>query len=125
MNLHLRYFLKEAFSSLGRGGAMSLVAVLTLTLASMSGGAYFLLRQNSLYWLGQAERRFEVVVYLKDGLDETGARNAAEKIKALGRVKDLTLVSPAEAAKDLAKDQGLKDYFQVLGNENPLPWAAH
>ena len=125
MNLHLRYFLKEAFSSLGRGGAMSLVAILTLTLASVSGGAYFLLRQNSLYWLGQAESRFEAVVYLKDGLDEAGVKSTSEKIKALGRVKDLVLVSPAEAARDLAKDQGLKDYFQVLGSDNPLPWALH
>ena len=125
MNFPLRYFLKEAFSSFGRGGAMGLVAVLALTLASMSGGAYLLLRQNSMYWFSQAEQRFEAVVYFKDGMDDASAKALGEKLKALPEVKDLALLSPADAAKELAKDQSLKDYFQVLANDNPLPWAAH
>jgi cell division transport system permease protein len=123
MNFPLRYFIKEALASFGRGGAMSLVAVLALTLASMALGSYALLRQNSMYWFSQAEQRFEAVVYLKDGVDEARAKLAADKVRALPQVKDLQLVSPADAAKDLVKDQALKDYVQVLSGDNPLPWA--
>ena len=83
MILPLRYFLKEALSSFSRGGAMSLVAVLALTLASMALGSYTLLRRNSLYWLDQAEHRFEAVVYLKDGIDEARAKEAAQRIRVL------------------------------------------
>lgn len=124
MNFSLRYFIKEALSSFSRGGAMSLVAVLALTLAVLALGAYERLRSNTLYWLSQAEQRLEVVVYLKDGSDEFRARALAEQMKALPNVAELRLVSPAEAAAEVAKDAALAGFLQALGGENPLPWSA-
>ncbi len=120
----LRYFFKEALASFSRGGAMSLVAVLALCLASLALGAYERLRANTLYWLSQAERRFEVVAYLKDGTDEPAARQAAEQMKALPGVDQLRLVSPAEAAAEVSKDEVLAGFLQALGGENPLPWSV-
>lgn len=124
MNLHLRYFLREALASFSRGGAMSLVAVLALTLAALSLSGFDLLRRNTQFWLGKAESRFEAVVYFKEGADEAKARALAAQIKALPEVQDLSLISPADAAKELSKDAALADYFGVLGGENPLPWSA-
>jgi cell division transport system permease protein len=124
MKFPLRYYLAEALASFGRGGAMSLVAVLALTLASLAMGGYALLRQNTQYWLSKAEDRLEVVVYFKDGLDELKAKALADQLKAFPEVQELALVSPADAAKELSKDSALADYFSVLGGENPLPWSA-
>jgi cell division transport system permease protein len=124
MNGHLRYYFREAAASFSRGGAMSLVAVLALTLAALSLSAYALLRQNTHFWLSKAESRFEAVVYLKDGVDEPKARALGEQIKALPEVSEITLISPADAAKELSKDSALAEYFGVLGGENPLPWSA-
>jgi cell division transport system permease protein len=124
MSLSPRYFVKEALSSFSRGGAMSLVAVLALTLAALAIGGWQLLRLNTRYWLDQAENRLEAVAYFKDGLDEPKVREVAEKLKALPEVQDLSLVSPADAAKELSKDPSLAEALGVLGAENPLPWSA-
>lgn len=101
-----------------------MAAVLALTLAALSLGAYDLLRENTQYWLGQAESRLEVVIYFKDGLDQTKAMALAAALKAIPEVQELTLVSPADAAKELSKDAALADFFGVLGGDNPLPWSA-
>ena len=124
MTGHFRYYFKEALASFSRGGAMSLVAVLALSLAALSLSGYALLRDNTHYWLGKAESRFEAVVYFRDGLDESKAKALAEQLKALPELLELSLVSPVEAAKELSKDSALAEYFAVLGNENPLPWSA-
>jgi cell division transport system permease protein len=124
MNLHARYYFREALASFSRGGAMSLVAVLALTLAALSLGGYDLLRRNTHYWLGRAENRFEAVVYFKEGLDEGRAKALAAQLKAFPEVRELSLVSPADAAKELSKDAALAEYFGALGSENPLPWSA-
>ncbi len=124
MSMPLRYFFKEAWSSFGRGGAMSLVAVLVLTLAALSLGSYALLRQNTLYWIAKAENRFEAVVYMKDGSNQDAAAALSDRLRALPRVKDLRLVSPAEASQELSKDRGLSEFVAALNGDNPLPWSA-
>ena len=124
MNGHLKYYFREAVSSFSRGGAMSLVAVLALTLAALALSGYALLRENTQFWLSKAEGRFEAVLYFKDGLDEARVRALAAQLKALPEVEELSLVSPADAAKELSKDAVLADYFGVMGGENPLPWSA-
>lgn len=124
MNLHARYYFREALASFGRGGAMSLVAVLALTLAAMALGAYALLKDNTHYWMLKAESRFEVVVYFKDGLGDLKVKQLAESLKTMPEVRELSLVSPAEALKELSKDSAVAEVIGVLGAENPLPWSA-
>lgn len=124
MNGELRYYFREAASSFSRGGAMSLVAVLALTLAALALSGYALLGQNTQFWLSKAESRFEAVVYLKDGLDENKARLIAEQMRVMPEVREVILLSPADSAKELSKDAVLADYFGILGTENPLPWSA-
>jgi cell division transport system permease protein len=124
MNSHARYYFREAVASFSRGGAMSLVAVLALTLAAMALSGYALLCQNTHYWLTKAESRFEAVLYFKEGLDEPRAKALADQIRAFPEVQDLSLESPSDAARELSRDAALADYFGVLGGENPLPWSA-
>jgi cell division transport system permease protein len=124
MNGHLRYYLKEAASSFSRGGAMSLVAVLALTLAALSTGGWWLLSRNLRLWLDKAEGRFELVAYFKDGMEEAGAKALFEQLKALPEAGESVLLSPSDAAKELSKDAALAEYLGLLGGENPLPWSA-
>lgn len=123
MSLPLGYFVRQGAASLARGGAMSVAAVLVLALAGLGLGGYALAWRNSAHWLAQAEQKLEAVAFHRTGSDAAQAERVRASLAALPGVREARLVSPDESARELAADLGLRDYFQILG-ENPLPYST-
>ena len=114
------YFAREALRSMLRSGPLALVALASLSLASLCGGAWGLLWANSLQWRLELGGRVQAVAYAHSGLSREACQQAFDKLQALPGVVSAEVVWPEAAAKELARDPALKAALETLG-ENPLP----
>jgi cell division transport system permease protein len=114
------YFVHEAARQAWRQRLMTFVAVATLALAALYGGAWVLLWRNAQHWshsVGQAE---ELAVYLKPGLAPAAEAALADAAKGLSGVASVELITPEEGKAQMAQDPKVASAFELLG-ENPLP----
>lgn len=114
----LLYFFREAAVNLLRSWKTSLVAVLTIAVSVLLGGAFLLASQNLMESVQNWRRDMRVVVYLRPQADP--ARLAAEAAAAPW-VASAKAVSPGEAK------QRFREIFPSLSglvegwDEEPLP----
>jgi cell division transport system permease protein len=114
------YFLREALRQAWRQRLLTLVAVASLALAALYGGAWTLLYRNAQYWIRNVGQAEQLAVYLRPGLSPAAQASALDAARAVTGVAAVELVSPQQAADDLARDPQVKAALNLLG-ENPLP----
>jgi cell division transport system permease protein len=95
----LRYFAREASLNLLRSWRVSLLAVLTITVSLLLGGAFLLASRNLAGsvegWRGQ----LRVVIYLKPGTPASDLPRLAAAARAAPWVAGVEVVSPAAARR--------------------------
>jgi cell division transport system permease protein len=95
----LRYFAREACLNLLRSWRVSLLAVLTITVSLLLGGAFLLASRNLAAsvegWRGQ----LRVVIYLKAGTPASGLPRLAAAARTAPWVAGVDVVSPAAARR--------------------------
>ncbi|HEY6323634.1 MAG TPA: permease-like cell division protein FtsX [Thermoanaerobaculia bacterium] len=117
----LRYFAREACLNLLRSWRVSLLAVLTITVSLLLGGAFLLASRNLAAsvegWRGQ----LRVVIYLKPATPASALARLAAAARAAPWVAGVDVVSPAAARRRF------RDTFPALadvidsGEGEPLP----
>jgi len=117
----LRYFAREACVNLLRSWRVSLLAVLTITVSLLLGGAFLLASRNLAGsvegWRGQ----LRVVVYLKPGTPPSDLPRLAAAARAAPWVAGVDLVSPAAARRRFRETfPTLADVIDS-GEGEPLP----
>jgi cell division transport system permease protein len=117
----LTYFLREALVNLVRGWKTSLVAILTIAVSLLLGGAFLLASRNLLESVERWRREMRIVVYLKPGTpDPVLARLTAEAGRA-------PWVTGAQAVSSAAARARFRDTFPGMSDlvegweEEPLP----
>lgn len=95
----LRYFVREACLNLLRSWRVSLLAVLTITVSLLLGGAFLLASRNLAGsvegWRGQ----LRVVIYLRPGTPASDLPRLAAAARAAPWVAGVEVVSPAAARR--------------------------
>jgi cell division transport system permease protein len=117
----LRYFAREACVNLLRSWRVSLLAVLTITVSLLLGGAFLLASRNLAGsvegWRGQ----LRVVIYLKPGTPPSDLPRLAAAARAAPWVARVDLVSPAAARRRFRETfPTLADVIDS-GEGEPLP----
>lgn len=112
------YFTKEASIGLFRNGLMTLTAVITITLALIILGSFYIVITNVNHFAEMAKGVLEIRVYLKEDADAISLQN---RMLSLEGIKEVKFVSKTEAANWLGKTLGIKDLHNYLAADNPLP----
>jgi len=117
----LRYFFHEAVVNLARGWKVSLLAILTITVSLLVGGAFLLVSRNLLASVERWRGETRVVVYLQPETAPDAMRRLAEEAARAPWAAKVDIVT-AEAARRRFQDSfpSLSDLVAGLGDE-PLP----
>lgn len=115
------YFFREALVNLARGWKVSLVAVLTITVSLLVGGAFLLVSRNLMALVERWRGEMRVVIYLQPDTPEPVARQlAAEAADAPGAFSVDVVTAPAARRRFQEAFPSLSDLVEGLGDE-PLP----
>jgi cell division transport system permease protein len=120
----LKFFLGEVGTNFTRNAAMQLTAIGTVAVTIILLGAFLYVRDTLNSFGTGVLSKIEVAVYLKDDVDDAGARTIAVRFAQDRRISGATYVS---------KRDGLRRMKTVLGNDfdtslltsNPFPNAFH
>ena len=118
---NLEFFLIEALRSFRRGALMSVVSVVTITVALVIFGIFLLSVINLGNIVGMVSSKMDIAAYVDKDLSlETAGALQLEFSKIPG-VEKVDFISRAEAWRDFKKELGSQlDLAAVIG-ENPLP----
>lgn len=117
----LVYFFREALVNLVRGWKTSLVAVLTIAVSLLLGGAFLLASQNLLESVQQWRREMRVVIYLRPATPEEAlARLTAEASRSPWAASAQAVSSKDAKARFREVFPGLSDLVEGW-EEEPLP----
>lgn len=114
----VNYFAKEAVSGLLRNSLMSLTAVVTITLALLLLGSFYMIVTNIDHFADMAKGMLEVRVYLKGNANAVDIQN---RILGFPGVSGVEYVSKEQGASWLGKSLGVDDLETYFEKENPLP----
>lgn len=114
----LGYFTREATTGLLRNGLMTFTAVVTITLALITLGSFYIVVNNVNNFTEMAKGILEVRVYLDDNADVVRVQN---QILGFDGVKSVNFVPKSEGARQLGKTLGIKELDNYLVEDNPLP----
>lgn len=117
----LAYFVREALVNLFRGWKTSLVAILTIAVSLLLGGAFLLASRNLLESVQRWRREMRIVIYLKPATpDPVLARLTAEAGRAPWVASAQAVSSAAARARFREVFPGLSDLVEGW-EEEPLP----
>jgi len=117
----LRYFFREALVNLARGWKVSLLAILTITVSLLVGGAFLLVSRNLLASVERWRSETRVVVYLQpETAPDALHRLAAEAARAPWAAKVDAVTAEAARRRFQESFPSLSDLVAGLGDE-PLP----
>ncbi|HAR63713.1 MAG TPA: hypothetical protein DF296_11375 [Candidatus Margulisbacteria bacterium] len=118
---NLEFFLKEAFFGLSRNQLMSLVAVITITISLVIYGTFILGLYNIFSMTASLQNKVEVMVYVKDNVDDSSLDKIKTEITSLVGVKQADFISKAEAWEKFKSKFALS--LELIGDDrkNPLP----
>ncbi len=115
------YYISEAFHGLRANGLVNLLAVGTISMAMLIVGFFLLVFVNLKPVISTLGDRFEMSVYLKDGLTDHEKDFLLSRLRADPGVRKVAYLSKAEALALFRKElKGQEALLQGLG-ENPLP----
>lgn len=117
----LFYFIAEAFRGLRANSLVNLLAVGTISMAMVLVGFFLIVFLNLQTAVNALGDRFELSVYLNDGLTELEKDFLQRRIKTEQGVKKVAYLSKADALLLFKKElKGQEALIQGLGG-NPLP----
>jgi len=122
--MNLRFFFREAVTSLRRNRVLSLATVFTGTVCVLVLGISLLVYLNTGNFVRQLESDVEMVVFLDNNLSRTEVTAFATSLESLPDVDEVQFVARDENLKDLESHFALgADYTleETLGGDNPLP----
>lgn len=117
----LAYFLREALVNLLRGWKTSLVAILTIAVSLLLGGAFLLASRNLLDSVERWRREMRIVIYLKPGTPD------AALVRLTADARQAPWVASAQAVTSAAARERFRETFPGLSDlvegweEEPLP----
>ena len=115
------YYVAEAFRGLRANSLVNLLAVGTISMAMVIVGFFLIVFFNVQSAIQTMGDRFEMSVYLKDGLTDHEKDFLLGRLKAEPGVRNVVALSKAEALALFKKElKGQEALLQGLG-ENPLP----
>ncbi|WP_048817836.1 permease-like cell division protein FtsX [Desulforamulus hydrothermalis] len=125
MNLNtLRYFFREAFTSLIRNSWLSLSSVGIVTVSLIILGVSLLLAVNAEKLTQSVESSVEITAFLEENVGRVDRDRIAEAIKSSPEVARLEFVSKEQALKEMKESFGERaDILESLEETNPLPDA--
>lgn len=118
------YLFREGFRNIRANRQMSVASIgILIACMILIGGALMLsLNINSL--MGYVESFNEVVVWVKDDLDEAGIRTLGSSLESIENIAAVEYVSKEAALEELTETLGSESFlagFSEYGEENPLP----
>jgi len=117
----LRYFFREALVNLARGWKVGLLAILTISVSLLVGGAFLLVSRNLLASVERWRGGMRVVIYLQPSTPADDLRRlAAEAARAPWAAGVETVTAPAARRRFQDSFPSLTDLVEGLGDE-PLP----
>ena len=117
----LRYFVKEACLNLLRSWRVSLLAVLTIAVSLVLGGAFLLASHNLAASVESWRGKMRVVIYLKPGVPPSELPRLAAAARAVPWVAAVDVVSAAAARRRFRETfPSLEDVIDS-GEGEPLP----
>ncbi|MGD2069023.1 MAG: permease-like cell division protein FtsX, partial [Gemmatimonadota bacterium] len=116
----MRYALREALAAFRRAPVLTGLSAGMVGLALFVVGLFGLAAYNLRVALSQIEERVEVVAYLRDDVTEQELELARGELEALPEVREVILVSKAEALERARQIPEFSDAFQQA-EVNPLP----
>ena len=117
----LTYFIREALVNLLRGWKTSLVAILTIAVSLLLGGAFLLASRNLLESVERWRREMRIVVYLKPGTPDTVL------VQLTADARQAPWVASAQAVTSAAARARFRETFPGMSDlvegweEEPLP----
>ncbi|MBI5402451.1 MAG: ABC transporter permease [Ignavibacteriae bacterium] len=117
--MKLRYLLKESLRGFNSAKLSTAASVITITLSLILIALYYTLSFNSNKLIKSIKDKVEIEVFINDNLNPDEINNLKEKIKTIGGVKQITLISKEEAFKIFEKEYGRE--MLDLYESNPLP----
>jgi cell division transport system permease protein len=117
----LTYFIREALVNLLRGWKTSLVAILTIAVSLLLGGAFLLASRNLLESVERWRQEMRIVVYLKPGTPD------AVLVQLTADARQVPWVASAQAVTSAAARARFRETFPGMSDlvegweEEPLP----
>ncbi len=115
------FFFGEAFRGLRANSLVNLLAVGTISMAMLIVGVFLFAFLNLQSTVSSLSERFEISVYLKDGITKNEMDYLLGRLKAEPGVRKVTYLSKAQALELFKREmKGQEALLEGLG-ENPLP----
>lgn len=120
----MKYYFREAGTSLLRNSWLSVASVGTIIISLLILGSSLLLVLNVGYVASTVESSLEITVFLANGLEEEQVERMEEEIKFVPGVETVQFVSRDQALEELRNSFGERaDILSGLDEDNPLPDA--
>ena len=117
----IRFFLKQAFTSLWRNGVMSVASVAVLMSCLVVVGAFVLLVANLNKNLDNIAKLNVIMVFCDYDLEEGKAEEIGSDIKKLSNVDKCEYISKEESLEKMKEESGDSGiYDDMTGENNPL-----
>lgn len=117
--MSLTYTVREALSSFTRTKLASIGSVLTICVALLLLGIYYVISLNAAHVISMIRERVEIEAFCEEPLTRQKMLNLQQELLAVKGVERVQFVSKEEAAKIFRKEFG-EDISSVL-DFNPLP----
>lgn len=119
----LRYLIKEGFRSVWFNRLMSLASILVLLVCLLLIGGSVLVSVNINSILDFIESQNEMLIFLVDDISDVEKDNIMHDLNRMEGVESVTFVSKDDGLVTFSEnyDEGEKDLFADLINDNPLP----
>ncbi len=117
----LRFFLKQAFTSLWRNGVMSVASVAVLMSCLVVLGAFVLLVANLNVNLDNIAKLNVIMVFCEYDLTDEETKDVESDIKALANVEKCVHITKEESLEKMKQESGDSGiYDDMTGENNPL-----
>ncbi len=113
------FIIGEAITALRRNGFMVFAAVTTIAVALFALGGITLVYRQATDYSKSLPGRFEMRIFLKEGVDFNGVKATAEQMRKVPGVKEVTWIDRRSAWKKEQREHP----EQTEGIENPFPEA--
>ncbi|MCX7919792.1 MAG: permease-like cell division protein FtsX [bacterium] len=116
----VKYFFKEAWLSLERSAALSIITVLTIAVALSVLGIFFWVISNLEELRASFGKEVAIIVFLNEGYDNKQIDQLVQEIRNIDGVSEVVYLPKDKALAEFMKDAEVKREIQLLGF-NPLP----
>src|SRR5262252_2124057 len=117
----VRYFVREGIEGFRRNGLMSVAAVTITVVTLVALGAAIIIAGTLGTAAGGVERRLQVIVYLRDGLQPKEIDGLRAQLAGLPGATGVVFVSKEAALDVFQRRMGGKVDLRGILSHNPLP----